>query len=144
MTSREIFEQAREAALRIRDIGVRAEIMQERIGIHGRSSDAVMATALDPMRKVDDLIDWELEEYRTAVASSREAIADADALVAGTVALGFVDAARTLRLYYIEAWTLNDVARAVGHQLLVVSMMLESATRWIDETGIAKVKEAGR
>lgn len=144
MTSREIFEQAREAALRIRDIGVRAEIMQERIGIRGRSSDAVMATALDPMRKVDDLIDWELEEYRTAVASSREAIADADALVAGTVALGFADAARTLRLYYIEAWTLSDVARAVGHQPLVVSMMLETATRWIDETGIAKVKEAGR
>lgn len=144
MTSREIFEQAREAALRIRDIGVRAEIMQERIGIRGRSSDAVMATALDPMRKVDDLIDWELDEYRTAVASSREAIADADALVVGTAALGFTDAARTLRLYYIEAWTLNDVARAVGHQPLVVSMMLETATRWIDETGIAKVKEAGR
>ena len=144
MTSREIFEQAREAALRIREIGVRAELMRERIGVQGRSQESVFSQTLDPMRKVDDLIDWELGEYRTALVSSREAIDDAEALVRGTEALGYGDAARTLRLYYIEAWEAEEVSSAVGYPSDVVRMMLDTATKWIDGTGIARVKEAGR
>lgn len=138
-----MFEQALEASLRIREVVARSELMREQIGLGGRAMDSSIGTALDPMRKVDELLDWEAEELRTAVSSSREAIDEALSVLRGMSVMGYEDAAETLRLRYVEALDVPDVAERVGQSVDVVVMMCETAFTWCDEVGLARIKEAG-
>lgn len=144
MRARDIFVEAREARRRIDDLEERSLIMHERIGMQGRAMETVYTQTLDPMRKVDDLIDWELEEYDAIMAASASAIEDAEDLLRGMRVMGYADAAAALRMYYVDAMGIQDVCRRVGHGQDVVRLMLETALSFIDEQGIARVKEAGR
>ena len=144
MTSREVFEQAREATLSMERIRVLSELMHERIGMQGRAMESAFSQNLDPMRKVDDLIDWEVEEYRTAMESSREALAEAHQLLRGLLAMGCDEAEETLRLVYVDAKDVEKVAALLDKPEEAVTMMCEMSFRWIDHTGMARVKEAGR
>lgn len=119
-------------------------LMRERIGMQGRAMESVFTQTLDPMRKVDDLIDWEVEEYDAIMAASQAAIEDAEWLLRGLAKMGYQDAATALRLYYVDAMDLSKVCERVGHGQKVVQMMLDTSLSFIDEQGIAKVKEAGR
>lgn len=144
MRARDVFNEAREARIRIDELQERSLMMHERIGIQARAMQPVASSTSDPMRKVDDLIDWELEEYDATMSSSRSAIEDAELLLRGLRAMGYDEAATTLRLYYVDAMALNKVCVRVGHSERVVLLMLDTALSFIDEQGIAKVKEAGR
>lgn len=144
MRARDIFNEAREARIRIDDLQERSLVMRERIGMRGRSVESVFTQVLDPMRKVDDLIDWESEEYHAIMAASMAAIEDAEDLARGLAGMGYADAARALRLYYVNAMDLSEVCGKVGHGTELVKLMLDTALRFIDENGIARVKEAGR
>lgn len=130
--------------MRIDDLEERSLIMHERIGMQGRAMEAVFSQTLDPMRKVDDLIDWELEEYDAIMAASMSAIEDAEWLLRGLTKMGYTDAATALRLYYVDAMDIRMVCERVGHSQRVVQLMLDTALSFIDEQGMAKVKEAGR
>ena len=118
--------------------------MHERIGIQARAMQTVASSTSDPMRKVDDLIDWEVDEYDAIMAASMAALDEADVLVRGMRAMGYADAATALRLYYINAMSVDKVSERVGHTDELVQMMLDASLSFIDEVGIAKVKEAGR
>lgn len=144
MRARDVFNEAREARIRIDELQERSLMMHERIGIQARAMQPVAASTSDPMRKVDDLIDWEIDEYDAIMAASMAALDEADALVRGMRAMGYADAATALRLYYINAMSVDKVSERVGHTDELVRMMLDAALSFIDEVGIAKVKEAGR
>lgn len=144
MRARDIFSEAREARMRIDALEERAMLMHERIGLQGRAMESVFTQTLDPMRKVDDLIDWEMEEYDAIMVASKAAIEDAEWLLRGLSKMGYKDASTALRLYYVDAMDLSEVCVRVGHGQEVVQLMLDTALSFIDEQGIAKVKEAGR
>ena len=144
MRARDVFNEAREARIRIDELQERSLMMHERIGIQARAMQPVASSTSDPMRKVDDLIDWEVDEYDAIMTASRAALDEADVLVRGMRAMGYPDAATALRMYYMDAMELSDVSQRVGHSKELVQMMLDAALSFIDEVGIAKVKEAGR
>lgn len=144
MRARDVFNEAREARIRIDELQERSLLMHERIGIQARAMQSVASSTSDPMRKVDDLIDWEIDEYDAIMTASRAALDEADVLVRGMRAMGYADAATALRLYYINAMSVAKVSERVGHTDELVRMMLDAALSFIDEVGIAKVKEAGR
>ena len=144
MKARDVFNEAREARIRIDDLQERSLLMHERIGIQARAMQTVASSTSDPMRKVDDLIDWEVDEYDAIMAASMAALDEADVLVRGMRAMGYADAATALRLYYINAMSVDKVSERVGHTDELVQMMLDASLSFIDEVGIAKVKEAGR
>lgn len=144
MRARDVFNEAREARIRIDELQERSLMMHERIGIQARAMQPVASSTSDPMRKVDDLIDWETGEYDAIMASARSALDEADVLIRGMRAMNYADAATALRMYYMDAMELGDVSQRVGHSKELVRMMLDAALSFIDEVGIAKVKEAGR
>ena len=144
MTARDVFVQAREAALRIRSVEARLQEMHDRIGVQGRGGSSIsIGSVLDPMRKVDDLLDWESTEYASVLESSQDAIDEARVVLRGMAAMGYKDAADALRLRYLRALSAEAVASRVGHSADVVEMMCETALKWCDEVGLAKIKEAG-
>lgn len=144
MRARDVFEEAREARARIDDLQERFVLMHERIGMQGRALESCFGQSLDPMRKVDDLLDWEMEEYDSIMAASRAALEDANELVVGLAGMGYRDAAEALSLYYIDGLDLSVVSKRQGYRTDVVQMMLDTALAFIDGQGMAKIKEAGR
>ena len=143
MTAREVFELALDAKLVIDAHETRLQLMRERIGVQGRALESVFSQTLDPMRKVDDLIDWEISE-EAALASSYAAIAEAEEILSGIVAMGGTDVERTLRLVYMDGLSLVEAGRRLGHEPTVVGLMVGEAFGWIDSVGIVKFKEAAR
>lgn len=143
MTARDVFEQARDAALALMEHERRLEYMRDRIGVQGRALEASFSQGLDPMRKVDDLLDWEIEE-EGALASSYAAIAEAEDVIRGIRSLGGKDMADTLSLVYIEALDLHTASLRLGQNVDLVRLMCLEAFEWIDSYGLAKLKEAGR
>lgn len=141
--AREVFEQARDAVMVIKEHEYRLQIMRDRIGVQGRALESSFSQNLDPMRKVDDLLEWELDE-EAAMASSYAAVEDAKDLIRGLYALGGSDNVRTLQYVYLDAMDVADAARKLGQTPEVVRLMCVEMFSWIDSTGIAKVKEAGR
>ena len=143
MKAREVFELALDAKLVIDAHEVRLQLMRERIGVQGRALESTFSQGLDPMRKVDDLIDWEISE-ETALASSYAAIAEAEEILAGVVAMGGTDVERTLRLVYIDGLTYTDAGKLLGQEATVVKLMVDESLEWIDSVGIVNFKEAAR
>lgn len=117
--------------------------MRERIGVQGRALESTFSQGLDPMRKVDDLIDWEISE-ETALASSYAAIAEAEEILAGVVAMGGTDVERTLRLVYMDGLSYTDAGKLLAQEATVVKLMVDESLEWIDSVGIVNFKEAAR
>lgn len=143
MKAQEVFEQALEATILVREHENRLQVMRDRIGVQGRALESSFSQNLDPMRKVDDLLEWEISE-EAAMSSSYAAIEDARDLIRGLYALGGSDNVRTLQLVYLDAMDLKDAARRLGQSAEVVRLMCSEMCSWIDSMGISKVKEAGR
>lgn len=143
MKAREVFELALDAKLVIDAHEVRLQLMRERIGVQGRALESTFSQGLDPMRKVDDLIDWEISE-ETALASSYAAIAEAEEILAGIVAMGGTDVERTLRLVYMDGLSYLEAGKLLGQEATVVKLMVDESLEWIDSVGIVNFKEAAR
>lgn len=143
MKAREVFELALDAKLVIDAHEVRLQLMRERIGVQGRALESTFSQGLDPMRKVDDLIDWEISE-ETALASSYAAIAEAEEILTGIVAMGGTDVERTLRLVYMDGLSYLEAGKLLGQEATVVKLMVDESLEWIDSVGIVNFKEAAR
>lgn len=141
MTARELFEQSREAAIALAEHELRMSLMRERIGLHGRGMEVNVTSILDPMRKVDDLIDWEMAEM-TGMASWQDAVDEARLVIDGMRAMGDVDMSRTLELIYVDAVEPKAAANVLGHDQMVVKMLCDQAFEWLDSVGLVNVKNA--
>ena len=144
MTARELFESALDAARQIARLEERLQIMRERIGVQGHGYEAHgKSGTLDPMRKVDDLVDWQAE-CELGLAECRKSLDEAYEVVAGIEAGGGHEMAEVLTRRYLMAEDVAHIAKSLGRSREWVVAAAESALALVDKGGIARLKDEGR
>lgn len=155
MTVIEVLSEAREAALEIRRIEIETSERMDACGIGARSYEAhgPLGSTLDPMRKVDELVDWQAAQIATR--DLERPIIEAAQIVAGIDACGDTLAVEVVTRYYLqgESWhrIVADVAPRYEHfdgmsthdaAEMLHRALTRSLAEW-DSVGIARLKEMG-
>lgn len=141
--AREIFDAAYEARMLVRETNRKAQQMRERLGPSGMSYEPHGKHSYhDPMNKVDELIDWETENFRQTLDGANAALSEALDVIRGVIALGGEDLGKVLLYRYYEGMEWEKVSSAVDQPVEVVKLMAEEGFKWIDSVGIAKIKES--
>lgn len=161
MTVLEVFEAARDAARRMRSIEEESAIRRERVGVQGHGYEVhAKSGILDPMRKVDDLLDWQEDQESTL---GLEALIDeAWDVLCGIATLGDDFAVELVTRHYLqcESWASIaygiDGARPMRERIEALKGVprdkhaeyLRKAFRAVlpewERIGIAKLKQMGR
>ena len=156
MTIREMLSQARDAALEIRRIEMEADERIGSIGVGARSFEAhgALGSVLDPMRKVDELLDWQAGQIDSAGLVGQ--IEDAAEIVSGIRASGDEMAAEIALRYFVRAEPMTEIAAdlkgrsdatAEMDDAEAASVMLRALEKWLccwDGVGVARLREIGR
>ena len=141
--AREIFDAAYEARMLVRETNRKAQQMRERLGPSGMSYEPHGKHSYhDPMNKVDELIDWETENFRQTLDGANAALSEALDVIRGVIALGGEDLGKVLLYRYYEGMEWEKVSSVVDQPVEVVKLMAEEGFKWIDSVGIAKIKES--
>lgn len=163
MTVSEVLEAAREAALEIRRIEEQAEIRIQAIGPQGYSLGVHAKTGiLDPMRKVDELMDWqESEKDKFYLLPTLDEAWD---VIAGAAKITDDIDIEIVTRYYLQAESIVEIVRgsrdgvvppiakkvaemaemSVREQVDVIEAAIrEDVASW-ESIGIAHLKEMGR
>ena len=110
LTILEIFEAARDAAIRIRKIEEQTAIKRERVGVQGHGYEVhAKSGILDPMRKVDDLLDWQAAQLSDSELA--EPIEEALEVVRGIEKLGDDLAVELVVRHYLQAESWESIVR---------------------------------
>lgn len=155
MTLWEMLSQARDAALEIRRIEMETDERIGSIGVGARSYEAhgALGSVLDPMRKVDELIDWQSGQIDSAGLVGQ--IEDASEIVSGIRASGDGMAAEIALRYFVRAEPMTKIAADVKGRSDATAEMddaaaaalmlraLEKSLCYWDEIGIARLREIG-
>lgn len=156
MTIWEMLSQARDAALEIRRIEMETDERIGSIGVGARSYEAhgAMGSVLDPMRKVDELIDWQSGQIDSAGLVGQ--IEDASEIVSGIEASGDELAAEIALRYFVNAEPMEEIAADLKASAKSTAEMddataartmmlaLEKSLRCWDGVGIARLREIGK
>ena len=141
--AREVFDAAYEARMLVRETSRKARQMRERLGPSGMSYEPHGKHSYhDPMNKVDELIDWETENFRQTLDGANDALSEALDVIRGVIALGGEDLGKVLLYRYYEGMDWEKVSSVVDQPVEVVKLMAEEGFKWIDSVGIAKIKES--
>ena len=144
MKTVELFESARNSALEIRRIEERTQDMLDRIGVQGHGYDVINITGtLDPMRKVDDLLDWEARA-KEEIAECQKEIVSAYEIVAGIEKSGFEVSAQIISSYYLEARSMKSLCKKHELDEEEITAQIQMVFEYCDQRGLAKIKEIGR
>ena len=144
MTTSEIFEAARQAGLELLRIEQRTQEMIDRIGVQGQSYERVsISGVLDPMRKVDDLLDWEIRSKEEHAECSKD-IAMAQELLAGIRVLGYEGHAKIIEEHFLNLHDWGAVANRYGLTAELCRACANKMFLMCDSIGIARMKEMGR
>ena len=153
MRVREVLEAAREAALAIRRNEELAELRRLSIGVQGHSYDVHSKSGiLDPTRKIDDILDWEMEQNEEV---PREAIDEAFDIVAGATHVSDSLTIEVMTRYYLQAESYVELVRDLAvdrglkmfqglprrEQVALLSSMIEDAIDKWEHLGIARLKD---
>jgi hypothetical protein len=155
MTIWEMLSQARDAALEIRRIEMETDERIGSIGVGARSYEAhgALGSVLDPMRKVDELIDWQSGQIDSSGLVGQ--IEDAAEIVSGIRASGDEMAAEIALRYFVRAEPMPKIAADVKGRsdataemddaaaAAVMLKALEKSLCYWDEIGIARLREIG-
>lgn len=151
----EVLSAAREAAMELRKIDERTELMRQAIGPQGYHVGVhAKSGILDPTRHIDEIIDWEtIQRSRPDVAGAMDEAWD----VVSGIAVGYdqlvVD---IVTAYYLRAESWVQVARTVSEnreslsgldrakQVKAIQKTLEPCMAEWERIGIARLKEMGR
>lgn len=151
MTPRDVFEAARECAIDIREHNRMLEQRRSCIGVQGHSYEVhSKSDILDPMRKVDDLIEW---ERANDVTDLEEQIEEAR-----TMARGIPDPlmAEVTERFYCDGESMDAIAIDVGarvgalvalphyRRVAALEQALRISVAELDHVGIAKLKQMGQ
>lgn len=143
--------------MEIRRIEEEAEVRRLSIGVQGHSYDVHPKSGiLDPSRKIDDLIEWELEQVN--VDELMDPITDAYEIVAGAERVSDSLSVEVVVRYYLQAepWTMiaRDLAdhRHIkglqgvnrGKQILRLMAAVDALIDQWELIGIAHLKEMGQ
>lgn len=162
MTVTELLDSARDAATKIRRMEYEDELMTARVGPQGYSMGIHSKGAvLDPMRKVDDLIDW--QSRKRDLDWLQEPIDEAWDVVKGIRKLTDDFTVEIVTRYYLQAETWPEIVdgderagikpmseRVSGYedmsrtaQISSLRSALESSLRFWNRIGIARLKRMG-
>lgn len=157
MTVREVLEAAREAAIQLRRLDEEAEIRREAIGPQGYSMGPhAKVGILDPMRHVDELLDW--EQAQKSFPDLTLPLDEAWDVVSGIATISDELTLDMVSRYYLQGEPWTSIARDYGdkrgiNDLVGLSrakqverlqgVMDESFKVW-EHIGIAHLKEMGR
>lgn len=163
LTVAEVLEAAREAALEIRRIEEQAEIRIQAIGPQGYSLGVHAKTGiLDPMRKVDELMDW--QESERDKFNLLPPIDEAWDMLAGAAKIASDIDVEIVTRYYLQAESIVEIVRgsrdgsvppiakrigemadmSLKDQVEVIEATIrEDVAAW-ESIGIAHLKEMGR
>lgn len=156
MTIWEMLSQARDAALEIRRIERETDERIGSIGVGARSYEAhgAMGSVLDPMRKVDELIDWQSGQIDSDGLVGQ--IEDAEEIVSGIRASGDGMAAEIATRYFVNAEPMEQIAAdlkwiakstAEMDDAAAAALMLKALGKLLcywDGVGIARLREIGK
>lgn len=155
MQVRDVLEAAFEAAVEIRRIEEQVETRRASIGVQGHTYDMHAKTGiLDPSRKVDDLMDWEMELVNTD--ELQKPIEEAYEIVAGIATFADDTTIEVVTRRYLQGESWVEIARNVERRTesfkrlkrseqvrCLKEAMDHSILEW-EKIGIAKLKEMGR
>lgn len=143
MKASDVFVRSREAALRIRAIEAEKRELMDRIGVQGHTYGAHAKNGiLDPMRKVDDMID-STADLDDEISECMKDVDEAWSLIRGIYALcPYDDAGLLVTRRYVRAETIADISATTTYPKSIVSKALEQILAWCDEVGIARLKSA--
>lgn len=156
MTIWEMLSQARDAALEIRRIEMEADERIGSMGVGARSYEAhgALGSVLDPMRKVDELIDWQSGQIDSAGLVGQ--VEDAAEIVSGIRASGDEMAAEVATRYFVNAEPMEEIAADLkgsakstakmddATAARVMMLALEKSLRCWDGVGLARLREIGQ
>ena len=163
MTVLEVLTAAREAAIEIRRIEEQAEIRRQAIGPQGYSLGIHSKNGiLDPMRKVDELMEW--MEKESGRSELQEPIDEAWDVVCGGKSLSSDIDVEIITRYYLQGESLSEIVRGSADgsvrpisdriesmrglepdtQAKVLSKTMKSVVSLWESVGIAHLKEMGR
>ena len=153
MKVREVLEAARECALAIRRNEELAELRRLSIGVQGHSYDVHSKSGiLDPSRKIDDILDWEMEQNEEI---PREPIEEAWEIVSGAEHVSDSLTIEIMTRYFLQAESLVELVRDFAvdrnmkslqgltrkEQVKVVSKTIEETIEQWESIGIAHLKD---
>lgn len=157
---REVLEAAREAALSIRRGEEVAELRRRSIGVQGHGYDVHSKSGiLDPTRKIDSVLDWEME--RAASHDLTRPIDEAYEIVRGAEHISDSLTIEVVTRYYLQAESYIEIARDLVEnrgmeqlkglrelkrrdQVKVISQSVDEAILSWERIGIAHLKEMAR
>jgi len=157
LTVREILDAARDAALQIRRIEEELELKQQAIGPQGYSVGPHSKNGiLDPMRKVDEMLDAQHE--LADVAELQEPLDEAWDVVRGIEKIADSLTVELVIRYYLHAESWSVIARDLSdnrhveslvgitrsEQIVLLSKTMDVAISQWEQTGIAHLREMGR
>ena len=156
MTIWEMLSQARDAALEIRRIEMETDerIGSIGVGAHSYEAHGALGSVLDPMRKVDELIDWQSGQIDSAGLVGQ--IDDASEIVSGIRASGDEMAAEIVTRYFVNAEPMEEIAAdlkggakstAEMDDAAAAALMLKALEKLLcywDGVGIARLREIGQ
>lgn len=153
MRVREVLDAAREAALAIRRNKELAELRRLSIGVQGHSYDVHSKTGiLDPSRKIDDILDWEMEQNEEV---PREPIEEAYEIVSGARRISDPLTIEVVTRYYLKAESYVELVRNLvanydiralkgltrKEQIAILEKTVDSAVEEWERVGIAHLKD---
>lgn len=163
LTVAEVLEAAREAALEIRRIEEQAEIRLQSIGPQGYSLGVHSKNGiLDPMRKVDELMDW--QESERDKFHLLPPIDEARDVLSGAAKIADAIDVEIVARYYLQAETVVEIVKgsrdgsvppiakridgmagmSVKDQIKVLEATIRKDVASWESVGIAHLKEMGR
>lgn len=151
---REVLEAAREAALSIRRGEEVAELRRRSIGVQGHGYDVHSKSGiLDPTRKIDSVLDWEMEQ--AASPELNIPIEEAYEVVRGAEKITDPLTIEVVTRYYLQAESYVELARDLAdrrgveglkglgrrRQVDVLRAAIDNVVRSWERIGIAHLKD---
>lgn len=150
----EILSQAREAVLEIRRIEEQAEVRRSEIGVQGHDYGAHGKNGvLDPMRKVDDLLDWQNDHIERS--GLMELIDEAQEIIDGIAEIADDATVEAVTRYYLQAEPWDEIAHDMARHNKSLSKMkpsilvkclrqaVSTSIQGCEQIGVAKLKKLG-
>ncbi len=143
MRPSEVLRRSREAVFRMRAIDAEKVELRDRIGVQGHTYGRhAKNSILDPMRKVDDLVDITADLDMERMECQRD-VSAAWSLMAGVRAMcPYEDAEYLLSRYYMYGESMDRLARSTPYSVSVIQRALKASVEWCDGQGIARLKGA--
>lgn len=154
MKVREVLDASREAAIQLRTIDEEAQRRREAIGPQGHGYEPHPKIGiLDPMRKIDELLDY--EELQRSMPDITGPIDEAWEVVSGIATIADELTLEVVNRYYLVGESWNSIARDLDgrgafevderqDQVRCLQNSLEESMGTWESIGIAHLKEMGR